>query len=150
MEQHGAGLMLQDAALILGFALAAVLLFRRLGLGATLGYLVAGALIGPHVLGLVGNAAEMATVAELGIVLLLFVVGLELSPAAAVADEGGDLRAGAGAGAGLRAGGDRHGAGADRLHHRRRARHRPAAGAVLHRAGAADAAIGGPFAHPLW
>lgn len=81
MEEHGAGLMLLDAALLLGFALAAVLVFRRLGLGATLGYLVAGALLGPHVLGLVGNAEEMAEVAELGIVMLLFVVGLELSPA---------------------------------------------------------------------
>lgn len=81
MEEHGAGLILLDGFLMLGFALAAVLLFRRMGLGATLGYLVAGALIGPQVLGLVGNAEEMAAVAELGIVMLLFVVGLELSPA---------------------------------------------------------------------
>ena len=81
MEEHGAGLMLRDAVLMLGFALAAVLVFRRFGLGATLGYLVAGAAIGPHALGLVGNAEEMASVAELGIVMLLFVVGLELSPA---------------------------------------------------------------------
>ena len=80
MEEHGAGLILLDGFLMLGFALAAVLLFRRMGLGATLGYLVAGALIGPQVLGLVGNAEEMAAVAELGIVMLLFVVGLELSP----------------------------------------------------------------------
>ncbi|KLI64423.1 cation:proton antiporter [Aurantiacibacter marinus] len=80
MEQHG-GLMLRDALLMLGFALVAVLAFRRAGLGATLGYLVAGALLGPQVFGLVGNAEEMATVAELGIVMLLFVVGLELSPA---------------------------------------------------------------------
>lgn len=80
MEQHG-GLMLRDALLMLGFALVAVLAFRKAGLGATLGYLVAGALLGPQVLGLVGNAEEMAIVAELGIVMLLFVVGLELSPA---------------------------------------------------------------------
>lgn len=66
---------------MLGFALVAVLAFRRAGLGATLGYLVAGALLGPSVFGLVGNAEEMAAVAELGIVMLLFVVGLELSPA---------------------------------------------------------------------
>ena len=81
MEEHHAGLMLRDAMLMLGFAMVAVLAFRRAGLGATLGYLVAGALLGPHVLGLVGNAQEMAEVAELGIVMLLFVVGLELSPA---------------------------------------------------------------------
>ena len=64
---------------MLGFALAFVLLFRRLGLGATLGYLVAGAVAGPYVLGLVGGAEEMIGFAELGIVLLLFVVGLELN-----------------------------------------------------------------------
>lgn len=81
MEEHHAGLMLRDAMLMLGFAMVAVLAFRRVGLGATLGYLVAGALLGPHVFGLVGNAEEMAEVAELGIVMLLFVVGLELSPA---------------------------------------------------------------------
>ena len=74
------GLILLDALLMLGFALVAVLTFRRFGLGATLGYLVAGALLGPSVLGWVAGAEEMATVAELGITMLLFVVGLELSP----------------------------------------------------------------------
>ncbi len=78
-DAHGA-LPLTEGAIMLGFALAAVLLFRRLGLGAVLGYLVAGAVIGPHVLGLVGNAQSLAAFAELGIVMLLFVVGLELSP----------------------------------------------------------------------
>ncbi len=81
MEEHGAGLMLKDGFLMLGFALAFVLLFRRMGLGATLGYLVAGVMIGPQVLGLVGGAEAMVEFAELGIVMLLFVVGLELSPA---------------------------------------------------------------------
>ncbi|VVS99313.1 cation:proton antiporter domain-containing protein [Erythrobacter sp. EC-HK427] len=79
--EHGHGLMLRDALLILGFALFAVLAFRRAGLGATLGYLVAGALLGPQVFALVSGAEQMAVVAELGIVMLLFVVGLELSPA---------------------------------------------------------------------
>lgn len=80
MEHHD-GLMLRDALLMLGFAMVAVLAFRRAGLGATLGYLVAGSLLGPHVFGLVDGAEQMAGVAELGIVMLLFVVGLELSPA---------------------------------------------------------------------
>jgi len=80
MEEHGTGWLLRDGVILLGFALAFVLLFRRLGLGATLGYLIAGAVVGPHVLGLAGNAEEMIGVAELGVVLLLFVVGLELSP----------------------------------------------------------------------
>ncbi|MBB3861755.1 CPA2 family monovalent cation:H+ antiporter-2/glutathione-regulated potassium-efflux system protein KefB [Novosphingobium hassiacum] len=72
--------MLHDGFLLLGFALAFVLIFRRLGLGATLGYLVAGAVVGPQVLGLVGDAEQKLGIAELGITLLLFLVGLELNP----------------------------------------------------------------------
>lgn len=79
-EEGSAELLLFDGFVMLGFALAAVLLFRRMGLGATLGYLIAGVLIGPQVLGLVGGAEAMVEFAELGIVMLLFVVGLELSP----------------------------------------------------------------------
>jgi len=80
MEHEAASHFLRDSVIMLGFALAAVLLFRRLGLGATLGYLVAGAIIGPQVLGLTGEAEGKIAIAELGIVLLLFVVGLELAP----------------------------------------------------------------------
>ncbi|MGN6268744.1 MAG: cation:proton antiporter domain-containing protein [Sphingomonas sp.] len=72
--------LLRDGFLLLGFALGFVLLFRKLGLGATLGFLVAGAVVGPQVLGLVGDAESKMGVAELGITLLLFIVGLELSP----------------------------------------------------------------------
>jgi CPA2 family monovalent cation:H+ antiporter-2/glutathione-regulated potassium-efflux system protein KefB len=72
--------LLRDGVPLLGFALVFVLIFRRLGLGATLGFLVAGALVGPHVLGLVGDAEGKLGIAELGIALLLFLVGLELSP----------------------------------------------------------------------
>lgn len=79
MEHEGASV-LRDGVLLLGFALAFVLLFRRFGLGATLGYLIAGIVVGPQILGLVGDAEQMITVAELGIVMLLFVVGLELDP----------------------------------------------------------------------
>src|SRR5690606_25049293 len=56
-------------------------LFRRFGLGATLGYLVAGVVVGPFGLDLVGDAEQKIGIAELGIVLLLFIVGLELNPA---------------------------------------------------------------------
>ena len=80
-EAHAATSLLRDGFILLGSALAFVLLFRRLGLGATLGYLVAGAVMGPHVLNLVGDAEGKIGIAELGIVLLLFVVGLELAPA---------------------------------------------------------------------
>jgi len=73
-------LMLREGMLLFGAALAFVLLFRRFGLGATLGYLVAGAMLGPHGFHLVGGASDKLDFAELGIVLLLFLVGLELNP----------------------------------------------------------------------
>lgn len=73
-------LLLSEGVVMLGIALAMVILFRRLGLGATLGYLVAGALVGPHGFGLVGGGQSKMDIAEIGIVLLLFLVGLELNP----------------------------------------------------------------------
>jgi CPA2 family monovalent cation:H+ antiporter-2/glutathione-regulated potassium-efflux system protein KefB len=72
--------LLREGVVLLGFGLGCVLLFRRLGLGATLGYLVAGALVGPQVLDLAGDAEGKMSIAELGITLLLFIVGLELNP----------------------------------------------------------------------
>lgn len=79
-EAHSTLHFMQDGVVLLGAAIIFVLLFRKLGLGAVLGYLVAGALIGPQGLGLAGDAESMLGVAELGIVLLLFLVGLELNP----------------------------------------------------------------------
>jgi monovalent cation:proton antiporter-2 (CPA2) family protein len=78
---EGQSSLLGEGVLLLGFALGFVLLFRRLGLGATLGYLLAGVVVGPQVLGLIGDADAKLGIAELGITLLLFVVGLELNPA---------------------------------------------------------------------
>jgi len=75
-----AGALLRDAAVMLGVALVFVTAFRRLGLGATLGYIVAGALIGPSVLGLFREPEVIQNVSEIGIALLLFIVGLELQP----------------------------------------------------------------------
>ncbi len=72
--------LLRDGFVLLGAGLAFVLLFRRLGLGATLGFLVAGAVVGPQVFNLVGDAESKLGIAELGITLLLFIVGLELNP----------------------------------------------------------------------
>ncbi|MBH0114775.1 cation:proton antiporter [Novosphingobium sp. YJ-S2-02] len=80
MEDHGQAFLLQDGFFLLGTALIFVLLFRRLGLGATLGYLLAGAILGPSALGLIGDPESKIGIAELGITLLLFVVGLELAP----------------------------------------------------------------------
>ena len=65
---------------MLGVALVFVTAFRRLGLGATLGYIVAGTLIGPSVLGLFREPEAIQSVSEIGIALLLFIVGLELQP----------------------------------------------------------------------
>ena len=64
----------------MAFAVAAVLVSQKLGLGSVLGYLAAGILIGP-VLGLVGKEAQsIQHVAEFGVVMMLFLVGLELAP----------------------------------------------------------------------
>ena len=73
--------MLREGVVLLGAGLAFVMLFRKLGLGAVLGYLVAGAVIGPSGIGLVAGGESKLAIAEIGIALLLFLVGLELSPA---------------------------------------------------------------------
>ncbi len=70
----------REALLFLTVVVVAVPLFKRLGLGSVLGYLVAGALIGPHGLRLIPDVDEVGHLAELGVVLLLFLVGLELQP----------------------------------------------------------------------
>ena len=77
MESNG---FMQYALILLLAAVIAVPLAKRSRLGAVLGYLGAGALIGPSVLNLVGNAEEIAHISELGVILMLFVIGLELSP----------------------------------------------------------------------
>ena len=71
---------LESGALMLGAALVFVTLFRKLKLGATLGYIVAGALIGPQLLGLIEDPEQLTSVTEIGIAMLLFIVGLELQP----------------------------------------------------------------------
>ncbi|MEO0819444.1 MAG: monovalent cation:proton antiporter-2 (CPA2) family protein [Pseudomonadota bacterium] len=72
--------LLVNAALFLGAAVVAVPIFKRIGLGSVLGYLAAGAVIGPFGLGFVAEAESVRHVAEFGVVLLLFVIGLELRP----------------------------------------------------------------------
>ena len=67
-------------AALLVVAVLLVPLFKRAGLGTVLGYLAAGVLIGPFGLGLVHDAENLLHTAELGVVLLLFVIGLELQP----------------------------------------------------------------------
>src|SRR5437763_8800972 len=71
---------LESGAIMLCAALIFVTLFRQLKLGATLGYIVAGALIGPQVMRLIRDPQQLLSITDLGIALLLFIVGLELQP----------------------------------------------------------------------
>jgi monovalent cation:proton antiporter-2 (CPA2) family protein len=71
---------LTHAVLYLGAALIAVTLFRKLGLGAILGYLFAGTVLGPDGLGFIHDPEHTLHFAEFGVVMLLFVIGLELNP----------------------------------------------------------------------
>lgn len=71
---------LHQALVFLAATVIAVPLFKRLGLGSVLGYLAAGAAIGPYGAGLISDVENILHIAELGVVLLLFVIGLELQP----------------------------------------------------------------------
>ena len=73
--------MLHNALIYLCAAIIAVPLAKRLGLGSVLGYLIAGVLIGPYALSLVGDQTDVMHVAEFGVVMMLFLIGLELQPA---------------------------------------------------------------------
>jgi monovalent cation:proton antiporter-2 (CPA2) family protein len=72
--------MLPTLVVLLGAATIAVPLTRRFGLGSVLGYLLAGVAIGPSGLGLVSDVEQIASIASLGVVMLLFLIGLELRP----------------------------------------------------------------------
>lgn len=72
--------MLAHITLFLSVAILFVPLFKRLGLGAVLGYLAAGVAIGPQGLHLIDDTQEVLHLSEFGVVLLLFVIGLELQP----------------------------------------------------------------------
>ena len=72
--------LLRAAVVFLLATVIAVPLTKRFRLGAVLGYLLAGIAIGPEALGLIGNASGVASISEFGVVLMLFVIGLELSP----------------------------------------------------------------------
>src|ERR1700754_2799168 len=71
---------LETAVVFLLATVIAVPLTKRFRLGAVLGYLLAGVAIGPSVLGLVSDTQGVATISDFGVVLMLFVIGLELSP----------------------------------------------------------------------
>src|SRR4249919_1122149 len=73
--------MLPTLVALLAAAAIAVPLSRRAGFGSVLGYLLAGIAIGPAGLRLVTDVEQIAHVAELGVVMLLFLIGLEVRPA---------------------------------------------------------------------
>ncbi len=77
MHDHG---FLEQALVYLAAGVIAVPVFKRLGLGSVLGYLVAGVAIGPWGLRLISEPGTVLQFAEFGVVLLLFLVGLELNP----------------------------------------------------------------------
>ena len=72
---------LLQAFVYLAAAVVSVPVAKRLGLGSVLGYLIAGALIGPFALHLVGDQTDVMHAAEFGVVILLFLIGLEVRPA---------------------------------------------------------------------
>ncbi|NCF25810.1 MAG: glutathione-regulated potassium-efflux system protein KefB [Gammaproteobacteria bacterium] len=73
-------MILHDATIYLGAATVAVVLSRKLGFGAVLGYLFAGVLVGPWCLRLITNVESILHFSEIGVVFLLFIIGLELQP----------------------------------------------------------------------
>jgi glutathione-regulated potassium-efflux system ancillary protein KefC len=77
--EHGNPLLVQ-AAIYFAAAVVAVLIAQRLGLGSVAGYLLAGIAVGPWGLEVVGDVQDIRAFAELGVVILLFVIGLELEP----------------------------------------------------------------------
>jgi len=73
--------MLLEVLALMAVAVIAATIFSRLGMGAILGYLVGGVLIGPWGLGLITNPEQIAHLGEFGVVFLLFLIGIELKPA---------------------------------------------------------------------
>ena len=72
--------LLAQSAIFLAAAVCVVPIAKRLGLGAVLGYLAAGIIIGPWGARLITDVNDILHFAELGVVLLLFIIGLELQP----------------------------------------------------------------------
>src|SRR5512137_3023203 len=71
--------LLKDVVLLLGLALVTLLLFRQFKIPSIIGFLVTGIIAGPHALGFVNKIHEVEQMAEIGVVLLLFTIGIEFS-----------------------------------------------------------------------
>lgn len=73
--------MLYSATILMGAAVIVVSVSRKCGFGSLLGYIIAGLLIGPWGLNLISNSERILSFSEIGIVMLLFIIGLEMKPA---------------------------------------------------------------------
>ena len=71
--------LLRDLLIIVGIAIPVVAVARKFRVPSIVGFLLTGVTIGPHALGLVRDTAEVSELAEVGVVLLLFAIGLEIS-----------------------------------------------------------------------
>ena len=80
-EAASHGVDLVPIVALLGAAVIGVPLFKRLGLGSVLGYLAAGILLGPSGIAMISDPSAVLTTAELGVVMFLFIIGLEMEPA---------------------------------------------------------------------
>src|SRR5262245_2603383 len=80
MAAEAQGSDLVNVVVLLAAGVVAVPVFKRLGLGSVLGYLAAGLLIGPFGLGFFNDPQAILHVAELGVVMFLFIIGLEMRP----------------------------------------------------------------------
>ncbi|MFD1702013.1 monovalent cation:proton antiporter-2 (CPA2) family protein [Methylopila henanensis] len=80
MAAEGGSNELVQVVALLGAGVVAVPIFRRLGLGSVLGYFAAGIVIGPFAIGLFPDPASVLHVAEFGVIMLLFIIGLEMQP----------------------------------------------------------------------
>src|SRR5438046_6992571 len=70
---------LKDLAIIFAVSLLVILVFHRIKLPALPGFIVAGVLLGPNALGLVSDVHQVESLAEVGVILLLFTIGIEFS-----------------------------------------------------------------------
>ncbi|MCF8349367.1 MAG: cation:proton antiporter, partial [Bacteroidales bacterium] len=70
---------LTDIVIILGLSVFIILLFQRLKLPVILGFLITGIIVGPHGLNLIKAVHEVELLAEIGIIFLLFLIGIEFS-----------------------------------------------------------------------
>ena len=71
---------LRSIIIIFGLSIVIILVFHRLRIPTVIGFILTGLLVGPHGLGLVKTVGEVNNLADIGLILLLFTIGIEFSP----------------------------------------------------------------------